>query len=98
MDKNYSPTQAYGQSKLANILFTKELAKRLKSTNIHVYALHPGFVQTELDRHIRLKGAGAYIQSLMQKAFARSAKLGAQTTLYCAFDKSIEDDSGFYYE
>ena len=38
----YDATKAYAQSKLANVLFTRELAKRIKGTNIRVYALHPG--------------------------------------------------------
>ena len=42
MDHNFDKTRAYGQSKLANILFTRELAKRTKGTNIRVYSLHPG--------------------------------------------------------
>ena len=42
MDHNFDKTRAYGQSKLANILFTRELAKRTKGTNIRAYSLHPG--------------------------------------------------------
>lgn len=41
-EKSYARWQAYGQSKLANILFTRELAKRLKGTNVTVNSLHPG--------------------------------------------------------
>ena len=47
----YSPFQAYCNSKLANILFTYELAKRLKDKGVTVNALHPGAVNTELTRH-----------------------------------------------
>ena len=42
MEHNFDKAKAYGQSKLANILFTRELAKRTKGTNIRVYSLHPG--------------------------------------------------------
>ena len=42
MEHNFDKNRAYGQSKLANILFTRELAKRTKGTNIRVYSLHPG--------------------------------------------------------
>ena len=45
-EKSYSPVKAYGQSKLANILFTNELAKRLKDTSVSVFSLHPGSVRT----------------------------------------------------
>ena len=48
----YSSQAAYGQSKLANILFTRELANRLRGTGVNVYSLHPGVIATELGRHI----------------------------------------------
>ena len=50
--RSYSKFHAYGQSKLANILFTQSLAKRLKGTNVTAYSLHPGVVLTELARHL----------------------------------------------
>ena len=50
----YSSTKAYGQSKLCNILFTKELHRRLISEGIYSFALHPGVVSTELLRHSKL--------------------------------------------
>ena len=51
----YGRQEAYQQSKLANILFTRELAKRLEGTGVATYALHPGVVDTELGRHIQDK-------------------------------------------
>ena len=50
--KSYSKMGAYAQSKLANILFTQSLAKRLKGTSVTAYSLHPGSVLTELQRHV----------------------------------------------
>ena len=49
----YDSVKAYGQSKLANILFTRELAERLEGSGVTVYCLHPGVIATELGRHIR---------------------------------------------
>merc|ERR1711997_261161 len=49
----YESSKAYGQSKLANILFTRELAERLEGSGVTVYCLHPGVIATELGRHIR---------------------------------------------
>ena len=50
-ETDYDPRSVYNQSKLCNVLFTRELAKRLEGTNVTVNALHPGVVRTELGRH-----------------------------------------------
>ena len=50
-EKSYSPLVAYSQSKLANILFTRSLAKRLAGTSVIANCLHPGVIRTELGRH-----------------------------------------------
>ena len=51
----YNRLTAYEQSKLANVLFTRELAKRLEGTGVTTYSLHPGVVMTELGRHLEDK-------------------------------------------
>lgn len=51
-EKSYDKAGAYNQSKLANIMFTRELAKRLHKTGVVVNAVHPGIVDTELMRHM----------------------------------------------
>lgn len=56
-EKSYDPSEAYAQSKLANILFTRALAKRLEGTSVIVNCLHPGVVRTELGRHM-MKNVG----------------------------------------
>jgi retinol dehydrogenase 12 len=95
LDKNHSPMKAYCHSKLANILFAKELAKRLKGTNVTTYSLHPGIIRTELGRHIDSRN---FFNSLQRRILRISPELGAQTTLYCALDESVANESGFYYE
>lgn len=55
-EKSYSRKFAYAQSKLANVLFTRELAKRLTGSGVTVNALHPGVVDTELIRYMRFFG------------------------------------------
>ena len=51
-EKSYNKWVAYFQSKLANVLFARSLAKRLQGTNVTAYSLHPGAVRTELGRHV----------------------------------------------
>lgn len=99
LERGYSPTGAYGRSKLANILFTTELAKRLQGTKVNTYAVHPGVVDTELSRHFDsfiLPGAAWFYQRI-GGLFIKTPEQGAQTTLYCALDKKCEDQSGLYY-
>jgi len=98
-EKNYDAKEAYCQSKLANILFTKELATRLKGTGVTAYSLHPGVVQTELGRHI-----GESVNGFIHWAFHfcgnflfKTVVHGAQTSIYCAVDESISTHSGRYY-
>ena len=53
LEKSYTPWTAYGKSKLANVLFTNELARRIpKEDNVTVNTVHPGIVHTELQRHV----------------------------------------------
>ena len=85
------PSTIYGHSKLAQVLFTREMARRLgKNSNVNVYVLHPGVVESELGRD-----APTPTKSVIPKI---SGHLGAQTTLYCALEESLDDESGFYYE
>ncbi|CAG2177838.1 unnamed protein product, partial [Oppiella nova] len=88
---------ANSQSKLANVLFTRELAKRLGDTTINAYSLHPGAVATDWRRHIE-SPVFKFIAKIFTKMFAISVEMGTQTTLYCALEKSLDSESGFYYE
>ena len=91
-EKSYGSWSAYGQSKLANILFTRSLAKRLENTNVIVNAVHPGSVRTELQRH-------SFAASIMRFFLSISWKTpeeGAQTSIYCAVSEEMEGVSGKY--
>ncbi|XP_020289410.1 retinol dehydrogenase 11-like [Pseudomyrmex gracilis] len=96
------PLRAYGQSKLANILFTKELARRLKEANIdgiNVYSLHPGVVRTELGRSFNktiIPGATLFFRYVMLP-FIKNPMQGAQTTIYCAISENTANETGLYY-
>ncbi|XP_060658301.1 retinol dehydrogenase 14-like isoform X1 [Drosophila nasuta] len=98
-EKSYKPDTAYSQSKLANILFTRELAKRLEGTNVTVNALHPGVVETELMRHVAIFNnpiIGFLVSPLVWLIF-KTAKQGAQTTLYAALDPDLNGVTGLYF-
>jgi retinol dehydrogenase-12 len=83
----------YAQSKLANLLFSAELARRLEGTGITTYALHPGVVATEVWRHLPW-----FLRPLLKFAGMISAEEGAKTTLHCATAPELEKQSGLYYD
>lgn len=97
-DKDYKPWRSYSQSKLANVLFTRELAKRLQGTGVTTYSLHPGVIRTELGRHfwptIPLWKKIVFTPCMF---LIKSPTEGAQTTIYCAVEESLQDQSGLYY-
>ncbi|XP_013412742.1 retinol dehydrogenase 12 [Lingula anatina] len=97
-EKKYNSITAYGQSKLANILFTRELARKLEGTGVTVYALHPGAVKTELARHT------VFDSQIFKFLFFpliwllwKNSWQGAQTSIYCAVAEELEGISGKYY-
>ncbi|XP_056152501.1 dehydrogenase/reductase SDR family member 13-like [Lampris incognitus] len=87
--------QAYCSSKLCNVLFTYELAKRLAGTNVTCYCLHPGIVRTGLSRHVSLWQM-IFIEPISRLLFL-DPDTGAQTTLHCALQEGIEPLSGRYF-
>ena len=96
----YNGFAAYNQSKLANILFTKELSQRLTTNgqNISVYCLHPGVIYTNLFREFDRKyGVLMKFVTVATWPFLKSSKEGAQTTIYCATEETIANDTGKYY-
>lgn len=96
-EETYDPSEAYGVSKLANIHFTRELARRLekKKSPVIVCALHPGGVMTDLGRHFSpFSIIFILFQAIGSMAF-RTPDQGAQTSLYCCLSKDIK--SGEYY-
>jgi len=95
-EKEYSMLPAYGQSKLATVLFTKELSRRLESSNVKVVCLHPGAVRTELTRDIAKKWIFKVILAIA-RPFQKSPEEGAQTTIYCALEDEEKLVGGAYY-
>lgn len=95
-EKSYSKYKAYGQSKLANILFSRELAKMLEGTGVTVNSCHPGVVQTELGRHMNETVRKFVIQPLLSPFF-KTPWQGAQTQIYLAVDPDLDKTSGKYF-
>ncbi len=93
-EKSYS-SAAYGNSKLANILFTIELARRLEGTGVTVNALHPGFVSTGFGKNndgLLFKIIGAIVPLI-----ARSPEKGAETSIYLASSPEVQNVTGKYF-
>ena len=94
--RKYSPMGAYGRSKLANVLFTRALAKRLQGTAVTATCLHPGFVRTNFGRDIDVSPLLRGIFRLIAR-FARSPEKGAETVIYLASSPQVQGASGGYY-
>lgn len=82
----------YAVSKLANVLFTQELARRLDGKGVTTYALHPGVIASDVWRSVPWPFRG------LIKLFMKSTEEGAQTSLYCATAPQLADQSGRYYD
>lgn len=95
LSTGYRPWKAYGQSKLANLLFARALAKRLRGTARTANAVHPGVIATNLSRHMPLA-----VRTLMPLASAlalKSIPQGAATQCYVATHPSLREVSGEYF-
>lgn len=93
--EGYKPIKAYGNSKLFNILFTKELAQRLVDTNVTANCLHPGVVASNFGQ------SGSWVMSLLYtigKPFMRSNKKGAETQIYLATSDEVKETNGAYFK
>ncbi|XP_072858058.1 retinol dehydrogenase 14 [Pogona vitticeps] len=94
---NYNKGFAYSRSKLANILFTMELARRLEGTGVTVNVLHPGVVRTNLGRYIHIPLLARPLFNFVSWAFFKSPLEGAQTSIYLASSPEVEGVSGKYF-
>lgn len=98
-EKSYDKGGAYAQSKLANILFTRELAKKLEGTGVTVNAAHPGLVDTEIIRHMSF--FNSWFSTIFLKPicwpFIKTPRQGAQTIIYLALDPEVKNITGKYF-
>jgi len=91
----YDGLKAYSQSKLANVLFTYELAERLEGTGITANCLHPGGVRTHF---VNKNASGIYkVGWILMKPFMISPSKGAETSVYLASSEEVEGFTGKYF-
>jgi retinol dehydrogenase-14 len=95
LTRGYNVVKGYAQSKLANVLFTKEMAKRLADTKVTVNCVHPGAVATNIGVD-RKTGFGKTVHRML-RPFFRTALEGAQTAIYLASSEEVARQSGLYY-
>lgn len=91
--RRYGMTRAYGQSKLALLMVTKELARRLRGTEVTVNAVHPGFVASNLGR----LGGPVGMSWRLMKPLMISPEEGAKTSIYLALLPEVDGVSGGYF-
>jgi retinol dehydrogenase 14 len=94
-EEKYSPFKAYNQSKLANVLFTYELSRRLEGTGVTANCLHPGVINTNF-------GAGTTglfnLMVIFARPFMLTPEKGAETQIYLASSPEVEGVSGKYFD
>lgn len=94
-EEDYSGHRAYNQSKLANVMFTYELARRLEATSVTATALHPGMTNTSFSSEDPSPKMAPIVFAV--RPFMKSPKKGADTAVYLASAPEVEGVSGRYY-
>ncbi|MEX0663673.1 MAG: SDR family oxidoreductase [Acidimicrobiia bacterium] len=95
-DRKYRSFDVYGKSKLANIYFTRELARRLERTDVTANSLHPGFVASRFGRDGDL-GLMGKIGMPLVRPFAISQEAGARTPIWLSSSSDVDGVSGLYF-
>lgn len=90
--KSITGLREYSVSKLANVLFSAELARRLAGTGVNTYCVHPGVVASEIWRRVPWP-----LRPLIKSRMLTITE-GAQTSLYCATSPDVAGETGLYYE
>jgi NAD(P)-dependent dehydrogenase (short-subunit alcohol dehydrogenase family) len=93
-ERSYQPGRAYGRTKLANLLFTYELARRLGACGVTVNALHPGVIATKLlADYMGVPIAG----NALARTFGAKPEEGAETSIYLAASPDVQSVTGKYF-
>ncbi len=94
LEKGYTPWKAYGQAKLANVLFTYELACRLRGTGVTANCVHPGAVRSKFGNEA---SGMVHIALVAIRPFEISSRQGARTPIYLASSPGVEGVTGQYF-
>jgi WW domain-containing oxidoreductase len=94
-EKNYTAWKAYGQAKISNLLFAKELARKFQGTKKVANAVHPGVIQTNLARH--MNPIARVVFGMVGPIFLKSVAQGAATQVYAAVHPATAKISGEYF-
>jgi NAD(P)-dependent dehydrogenase (short-subunit alcohol dehydrogenase family) len=94
MEKGWTPFKSYSQAKLANVLFTYELARRLNGTGITANCLHPGGVRSNFGSNL---GRAYRVGMALFRPFMISPEKGARTSIYLASSPDVENVTGKYF-
>jgi retinol dehydrogenase-14 len=94
-ERKYSGQEAYNQSKLANVMFTYELARRLEGTGVTATVLHPGMTSTAFGSEDMARGWGPIIG--VMRLFMKSPRRGSETSVYLASSPEAEGVTGRYF-
>lgn len=97
-NRKYDAVEAYCQSKLAIVIYARHLAGRLQGTEVSVFSTHPGWIRSNLIKHMM----PAWVQNIIMRPFSgllmmMSPEDGAQTQLHCLLDENAPAHSGEYY-
>lgn len=95
--RSFNGWKVYCRSKLANILYTRALAKRLEGTGVTVNAVHPGLVASGFAAADDVRGAVSRVGMTLLRPFMLSSEKGARTSIWVASDPQFERESGGYY-
>ncbi len=98
-NREYNKFAAYGQSKTANVLFARELGRRLEGTGVTANAVHPGIIQTELGRHLTPEDLAAFPGDTPPEEMRfKTVESGAATSVWAATSAELDGRSGLYLE
>ena len=95
--RSYNVGKAYARTKLYNVLFTRELARRLAGSGVTVNALHPGVIRTQIGHDGDLKGIAAIVWPVLQRWRGAPPEAGARVVLHLATAPGLDNVTGKYF-